>query len=74
MYERFETRALHDVRQHDSYGALSMPIYQTSTFVFDNAGQGGARFAGEEDGFIYTRLGNPTTRLLERKIAAMEQA
>jgi len=39
-------------------GALSTPIYQTSTFVFDNAAQGAARFALEEEGYIYGRLGN----------------
>ena len=53
-------------------GALSTPIYQTSTFVFKSAEQGAARFAGEEDGFIYTRLGNPTEQQLEEKIAVLE--
>ncbi len=47
-------------------------MYQTSTFVFDSAEQGAARFAGEEPGYIYTRLGNPTTRELELKVAALE--
>lgn len=53
-------------------GALSTPIYQTSTFVFQSAEQGAARFAGEEEGFIYTRLGNPTEQQLEEKIAVLE--
>ncbi len=73
MYQHFETRALHDIPHKDPHGALSMPIYQTSTFVFESACQGGECFAGSQEGFIYTRLGNPTTQLLERKIAAMEQ-
>lgn len=50
-----------------------MPIYQTSTFIFDSAEQGGRRFALEEAGYIYTRLGNPTTTVLEDKIAALEE-
>ena len=54
------------------HGALATPLYQTSTFVFDSAEQGAARFAGEEPGYIYTRLGNPTTRELELKVAALE--
>ncbi|MBF0208383.1 MAG: PLP-dependent transferase [Oligoflexia bacterium] len=48
------------------------PIYQTSTFVFKNADEGARLFAGEESGYIYTRLGNPTVRLLEGKINALE--
>lgn len=53
-------------------GALATPIYQTSTFVFESAEQGGRRFAGQEGGFIYSRLGNPTTSQLERKVALLE--
>lgn len=53
-------------------GALSTPIYQTSTFVFDSAEQGAARFALEEPGYIYTRLGNPTQDQLEEKMAVLE--
>ena len=48
------------------------PIYQTSTFVFKDVDQGAHRFAGEEAGYIYTRLGNPTLTELEAKIAALE--
>lgn len=69
----FGTRAIHAGNVHDAqYGALSTPIYQTSTFVFENCEQGGRRFAGEEGGYIYSRLGNPTTSILENKIAALE--
>ena len=50
----------------------AVPIYQTSTFVFDSAEQGGKRFALEEEGYIYSRLGNPTTAVFEEKIAALE--
>jgi len=71
----FATKAIHAGNVKDKqYGALTMPIYQTSTFVFDNCEQGGSRFAGTEDGYIYTRLANPTTSVLEAKLAALECA
>ena len=69
----FGTRAIHAGNRKDSqFGALSTPIYQSSTFVFDSCEQGGRRFAGSESGYIYTRLGNPTTSVLEDKVAALE--
>ncbi|MBQ6076316.1 MAG: methionine gamma-lyase [Lachnospiraceae bacterium] len=71
----FGTRAIHAGSVKDAqYGALAMPIYQTSTFVFDSCEQGGRRFAGAEPGYIYTRLGNPTVSVLEDRIAALEGA
>lgn len=66
------TVVVHGNHPKNANGALATPIYQTSTFIFDSAEQGGRRFAGQEDGFIYTRLGNPTTRQLEQKIALLE--
>lgn len=69
----FGTKAIHAGNvKTDTYGALTMPIYQSSTFYFDSCEQGGRRFAGEENGYIYTRLGNPTTNVLEDKVAALE--
>ena len=69
----FGTKAIHAGNVKDAqYGALTTPIFQTSTFVFDSCEQGGRRFAGEEAGYIYTRLGNPTTSVLEAKVAALE--
>lgn len=68
----FATKAIHGGHQPNQYGALSTPIYQTSTFVFDNAKQGGDRFALKEDGYIYSRLGNPTNTSLEEKLALLE--
>ncbi len=53
-------------------GAVSVPIYQSSTFVFADAEQGAARFAGREAGYIYSRLGNPTTKALEDAVAILE--
>ncbi len=63
---------IHAGGHHDPYGSATVPIYQTSTFVFDNAQQGADRFAGATGGFIYTRLGNPTISALERQMAELE--
>lgn len=68
----FSTRAIHSGHLKNEYGALNSPIYQTSTFVFDSCDQGGKRFAGEEEGYIYSRLGNPTVTEVENKIASLE--
>jgi methionine-gamma-lyase len=71
----FSTKSIHAGNvKDDQYGALSMPIYQTSTFVFENCEQGGNRFAGEESGYIYSRLGNPNSSVLETKLATLEGA
>lgn len=71
---KFSTRAVHAGYKKNEYGALATPIYQTSTFIFDSAEQGGRRFALEEEGFIYTRLGNPTSQQVEDKLANLENA
>ncbi len=68
----FDTRAVHAGDFKDQFGAVVTPIYQTSTFEFRNAEHGARLFAGEEEGFIYTRIGNPTIRSLEKKLAALE--
>ena len=68
----FATKAIHGGNKKDQYGSLATPIHQTATFVFDSADQGGNRFAGCEDGYIYTRLGNPTNTVLEEKLAILE--
>jgi methionine-gamma-lyase len=56
----------------DHRGAVSVPIYQTSTFAFPSAEEGAARFAGTSPGLIYSRLGNPTVQALEECVAALE--
>lgn len=71
---KFSTRAVHAGYRKNEYGALATPIYQTSTFIFDSAEQGGRRFALEEEGYIYTRLGNPTCSQVEDKLASLENA
>lgn len=70
---RFETLQVHAGQQPDpATGACALPIYQTSSYVFENAEQGAARFALREEGDIYTRLSNPTTSVFERRMAALE--
>lgn len=68
----FDTLLVHGGQKPDSMMAVVTPIYQTSTFAFRNAQEGADCFAGESDGFIYTRLGNPTVRVLEDAMAALE--
>ncbi len=71
----FATKAVHGGSKDDkNAGSLATPICQTSTFCFESAEQGGRRFAGEEEGYIYTRLGNPTNTVIEEKIALLEGA
>ena len=65
----FGTQVIHSgVTPGKDCRPLSMPIYQTSTFYFDTCEQGGRCFAGEEGGYYYSRMGNPTVQLLEEKI------
>ncbi|MGG1687366.1 methionine gamma-lyase [Pseudalkalibacillus sp. NRS-1564] len=72
---RFETKTIHDGYESKSHhNSLASPIYQTSTFTFETAEAGERRFAGEEPGYIYSRLGNPTVRMLEERIASLENA
>jgi len=68
----FNTKLVHAGVSKDAYGSAVTPIYQTSTFAFDNAQTGADRFAGRDDGYIYTRIGNPTIRALEKNVAELE--
>ncbi|WHY65986.1 methionine gamma-lyase [Neobacillus sp. SuZ13] len=71
---RFETEVIHSGYKADEHqDSLVPPLYQTSTFTFANAEQGERRFASQEEGFIYSRLGNPTVKILEDRIAVLEQ-
>jgi methionine-gamma-lyase len=71
--DRPETLSIHAGPEPDpQYGAVSVPIYQSATFSFRNPDEGAARFAGQDPGYIYTRLGNPTVRALEQCVAEFE--
>lgn len=68
----FATTAIHAGKVKDIFGALTPPIYQTSTFEFESCEHGGEVFAGQRAGYAYTRTANPTNTVLEAKIAALE--
>ncbi|MDR3259450.1 MAG: methionine gamma-lyase [Fusobacteriaceae bacterium] len=68
----FATKSIHGGQQKNAFGALATPIFQTSTFTFETAEQGGRRFALEEKGYIYSRTSNPTITVAEEKIALLE--
>lgn len=68
----FSSVAVHGGHETDPRHAHLVPIYASSTYVFDSAEQGMRRFGGEEEGFIYSRWGNPTIAEAEEKIAALE--
>jgi methionine-gamma-lyase len=68
----FNTKLIHAGAYEDELGSAVVPIYQTSTFRFKNAKHGADCFSGKSDGFIYTRIGNPTIKALEDNIAALE--
>ncbi|MBB3169639.1 trans-sulfuration enzyme family protein [Simiduia aestuariiviva] len=71
--DHIETNTIHGGKtSQGEFGPLSTPIYQTSTFVFDSVQQGADRFAGESQGHIYSRLGNPTVDELEARMALLE--
>ena len=67
-----ETTTVHAGVTTSEFGPVVPPIHQTSTFTFRNAEHGAKLFAGEGEGFIYTRMGNPTVVALENAIAALE--
>lgn len=69
----FATRAVHAGHEVDpTTGAHATPIHPTSTFVYGDAARGRRLFAGEEAGYVYGRIGNPTTRAFERRVASLE--
>jgi methionine-gamma-lyase len=69
----FETSVIHDGYEPSNFlGSLNPPLFQTSTYVFDTAEQGENRFAGTEEGYVYSRMGNPTVSALEDRLAVLE--
>ncbi len=70
----FSTRAIHHgYNSQDHHGALVPPIYTSSTYSFPDTAFGGRCFSGEENGYFYTRISNPTLALLEARLASLEQ-
>src|SRR5579883_2247820 len=72
-YLDFATLALHAGQRPDpATGARAVPIYQTTSFVFQDSDHAASLFNLEQPGFIYSRIGNPTVAVLEERIAALE--
>ncbi len=72
MTQGFNTLCIHGGHRPDGHRAHHTPIYASSTYTFDNAAQAAAVFSGQEEGYLYSRWGNPTVREAEEKIAALE--
>jgi methionine-gamma-lyase len=68
-----ETQCVHAGHKEDVNGAVVTPIYQTSTFRFKNTDHGAELFRGEGDGYIYTRMRNPTVEAMEDAVAILER-
>ena len=69
----FETRQIHAGQHPDpATKARALPIYQTTSYTFDDTSHAAALFGLEIPGNIYTRIGNPTTDVVEQRIAALE--
>ena len=70
---KFQTRTIHGDKPHkNSKNALNSPIYQTSTFTFDNPEHARKVMSFESNDYVYTRGNNPTLRLLEERVASLE--
>lgn len=70
--DHFETLQVHAGQGLDETGARAVPIYQTTSYVFKDAKQAAERFALKDPGNIYTRLTNPTTEVVDKRVAALE--
>jgi O-succinylhomoserine sulfhydrylase len=68
------TRAVRGGTERSHFGEHSEALFLTSSFVFETAEQAAARFSGEQDGFVYSRFSNPTVRMFEQRLAALEGA
>lgn len=68
----FDTLAIRAGTERSAFNEHSEALFLTSSFVFDNAAQAAARFAGEEDGNVYARFSNPTVSMLQTRLAALE--
>ena len=69
---KFDSKCVHAGIGEYQFGPVVPPIYQTSTFKFESTRQGAALFKGEEEGYIYSRMSNPTVEAMENSVAALE--
>lgn len=69
----FKTKQIHAGAVHEKeYGSHNKPIYQTSTYIFEDCDQGARRFLGEEEGYFYSRIGDPNGDELARRMAQLD--
>ena len=66
-----QTRMVHEGQDRSPFGETAEALYLTSGYVYDSAEQAEARFKEEEDGYIYSRFGNPTVRAFEERMMAL---
>ena len=69
---KFDSKCVHAGIGEYEFGPVVPPIYQTSTFKFENAAHGASLFKGEKEGYIYTRMSNPTVEAMEKSVAELE--
>ena len=69
-----ETKLIREGLNRSQFGETSEPIYMTSSYVYDSPEQAEAQFKGDEEGFIYSRYGNPTVQMFEDRLASIENA
>jgi O-succinylhomoserine sulfhydrylase len=67
-----QTRAVRAGTMRSQFNEHSEALFLTSSFVFDSAEQAARRFAGQEEGYVYSRFSNPTVRMFEQRLAALE--
>ncbi|WP_026677675.1 O-acetylhomoserine aminocarboxypropyltransferase/cysteine synthase family protein [Fictibacillus gelatini] len=72
MGYRFETISIHGGLKVDDTGARSIPLHQSNAYLFENTDHAADLFALKEEGYIYTRIGNPTVAVLEERVAQLE--
>ena len=71
--KEIESILLHYGYAPDTTGSMAVPIYQTTSYIFENAEVAAKLFALEKEGFIYTRINNPTVNVLEKRLAALHK-
>jgi O-succinylhomoserine sulfhydrylase len=67
-----QTRAIRSGTMRTQFNEHSEALFLTSSFVFDSAEQAARRFSGQEEGYVYSRFSNPTVRMFEQRLAALE--
>lgn len=72
--QSFTTRAIHgnSEKLDPAFGSIIPPLYMSTAFLFQDVAQGARRFSGEDGGYVYPRMGNPSVDMLEQRLALLE--